>query len=340
MSKSVRSQAARIGRYLLGIAALIWVINRGDWNKTIDVLGEISPSVLGLLVALAISGVVFRSLMWYSIVDHTTEITLLTAIEIDLVVNFLNQLMPSRLSGRSAAPLVVRQRAGVNVGTAAGITGVNTGLYGLLYAGTALVGIAVIFGRISTGLLGLLLLSTALYLVAGVLILIAGLKMEIVDALVVRLSAPSRRIPIIGSRISELFDRVPEFTGYSADVFQETLTSPRVLLVFITGWIGSLAVFPALRVYVLFGALGSGFEPATALPVILIAAYSVTLLPLTPGGIGVTEATATFVFVALGVPYEIAASTVLVDRVLGVYIPALLGWYPTVRQNPLSFVSS
>lgn len=336
MTRTVRSFGLRVARYIVGFAVLGWVISRGEWEGTIDTLGRISPTVVGVLVVLAVGGVAFRALMWHSIINHRTSVTFSTAVEIDLVVNFLNQLAPSRLSGRSVAPLVVRQRTGLNIGSAAGVVGVNTGLYALVYAAAALFGIAAIAPRLGAGLLVLLLLSALLYLVAGGLVLLGGLNVELVDRFVVRLVPVVDRIPVIGERLSGAFDRVPEFTGYSADVFRETLVSPRVIGIFLVGWIGSLAIFPALRVYVLFGSLGGSYEPFILLPFVLIAAYGVTLLPLTPGGIGVTEATATLVFAGLGVPYEVAASAILVDRVLGVYLPALLGWFPTVRSTSMS----
>lgn len=335
MTRSLRSLGLRAGRYLVGLAVLGWVVSRGEWDGTLETLRMVSPAVVVVLVLLAVGGVAFRALMWHSIVGHVTSISFSTAVEIDLVVNFLNQLAPSRLSGRSVAPLVVRQRTGMNIGFAAGVTGVNTGLYAIVYAAAAFFGIATVGTRLGVGLLAILVVSALLYLVAGSLVLLGGLNVELVDRLVVRLVPIVDRVPYVGERLSAGFDRIPEFTGYSADVFRETLVSPRVIGVFLVGWIGSLAIFPALRVYLLFGSLGGSFEPLVLLPFVLIAAYGVTLLPLTPGGIGVTEATATLVFAGLGVPYEVAASAILVDRVLGVYIPALLGWYPTVRATPV-----
>ena len=66
----------------------------------------------------------------------------------------------------------------------------------------------------------------------------------------------------------------------------------------------------------------------STLPLYLVTAYSITLLPLTPGGIGVTEATAVAVFAGLGIPESVAIPVIFLDRFLGVYLPALLGWYP------------
>jgi hypothetical protein len=52
-----------------------------------------------------------------------------------------------------------------------------------------------------------------------------------------------------------------------------------------------------------------------------------------PGGVGVAEASATLVLVSLGVGEGAAAAVILLDRVLGVYLPALLGWVPAARVD-------
>jgi uncharacterized protein (TIRG00374 family) len=59
----------------------------------------------------------------------------------------------------------------------------------------------------------------------------------------------------------------------------------------------------------------------------------VSLLPLTPGSIGVTEATAAFVFFSFGVTYEVAVSVIFLDRLFGTYLPAVIGWIPAVRMG-------
>jgi uncharacterized protein (TIRG00374 family) len=78
---------------------------------------------------------------------------------------------------------------------------------------------------------------------------------------------------------------------------------------------------------------GVTVQPAILLPLYLVTAYSVTLLPLTPGGIGVTEATATAVFVSLDVPSAVIIPVIFLDRFLGVYLPALVGWYPSLDMD-------
>jgi len=333
VSDSRRELGFRIVRYLVAVVAIGWLISRGEWQSTADVLTSVSPLVVGVLVALSAAGLLFRFLMWYGLLRYVKPVSYWTAAEIDLIVNFVNQLLPSQLSGRSLAPLLVSNRLDVEIGTGIGLTGVSTGLYAVVYGVVALLGIGLLFQELSASVLALIGLSTALYIAAGVVILSAGLHSGLVDGVAERVEPWVRRLPKIGARAADLFNRVPEFTQQSMALFSETLRSPRTVGLYLVGWVGSVALFPALRITVLFEALGASFTPIVLLPIVIIAAYSVTLLPITPGGIGITEATAAIVFVSLGVPYEIAASSVLVDRVIGVYAPALLGWYPMVRTE-------
>jgi uncharacterized protein (TIRG00374 family) len=223
------------------------------------------------------------------------------------------------------------------MGTSIGITGINTALYAVIYAIVGGLGVMLLISDSSESILGIIGVSTLLYLITGLTILVSGFKATTTSTLLKRLTPIIRRIPVAGIIAVGMSERIPNFAEESITVFQNILYSPLILCLYVAGWIGSVALFPALRVATLFTAFGTPFTPLIALPAILIAAYSVTLLPLTPGGIGVTEATAAAVFVSLGIPYEIAAATVLIDRVLGVYFPALLGWYPLVRESPSRF---
>jgi len=271
--------------------------------------------------------------MWYSLLYHVGKISYWVAAEIDMIVNFVNQLLPSQLSGRSIAPILISRRLDVSTGTAIGITSFHTMLHTAIYGVLAVVGIILIFESTPLGMVGLLCVSAALYLISGLLISLGSLNTEVIDSIADRLKPSIQRIPWIGTRLAAQFDRIPQFTSDAKEVFVELLNSPKTVAVYLLGWIGAVALFPSLRIFILFEAFGVSFPQIAFLPLIIISAYSVTLLPFAPGGIGITEATAAIVFTSLGVPYEIAVSSVLVDRVIGLYLPGLLGWYPTVRED-------
>lgn len=330
---SRRGVAITVGKYAIAVAAFAWLLGQIDLQRAASQFLRIDGPTLAALAVVTVAGIVARFYTWQVVTVPIHPLSLREAGAVDLVVNFLNQLLPSRLSGRVAAPFVLRSRTGVAYADAAAISGVHTGMYALLYGITAIAGIAVSYPRLSVGLLVVLALSTAMYLVAGVFVLVAGMNLALLDPLVGVLVAMARRVPRVGAALAERVRKLPEFTASSTASFQGLATDWGVWLRYAVGWAGALVLAPGLRVWLLLGSFGVAFEPALLLPLYLVAAYSVTLLPITPGGIGVTEATATAVFVALGVPSEVVVPVILIDRILGVYLPALLGWYPSLGMD-------
>ena len=326
-------------RYGVGLAALAWVFSGVDWPRLATLLVALDPSIVAVVLLVSIGGLATRFYTWQVLVAPASRISLPEAGRIDLSVFFINQLFPSRLSGRSAAPLIVRQQAGTSWSDAVAITGVHTGLYALLYGVVALVGIGLAWTRLSTGVLLVVALSAALYLAAGLLIIAAGVNMQLIERLVGVIEWVGVRLPVVGDRVASLTAKLPGFAADAAARFRDLVSRPGTVARYAVGWAGVMLLAPGIRVGLLFAGFGSGFEPVVLLPVYLVMAYSVTLLPLTPGGIGVSEATATLVFVALGLPVEVVAPVVFLDRLLGVYLPALAGALPVTRMDFSELVS-
>lgn len=341
MEKRTRRIAIGGLQYGIGLAALAWLLGQVEVSRLADLLAAVeAATVVGLVVATAV-GLVARFYTWHVLIDRVQRADLAAAAGIDLVVNFVNQLLPSRLSGRAAAPLVLRGRTGMGYSEAVAVAGVHTGLYAVLYGAGALAGLGLALGsgRLSAGLAALLALTTGLYLAAGAFVLLAGTKMGVADRAVGALGGAIGRLPAVGNRLAAPVRSLPEFTAESAGWFRALTTDPRVLLPYAAAFAVALLVAPGVRVWLLLEGFGAGFSPALALPLYLLVAYSVTLLPITPGGIGISEATATAVFVALGVPAATIVPVVFVDRFLGVYLPALAGWYPSVRLDVAGLVA-
>ncbi|MDS0282061.1 lysylphosphatidylglycerol synthase transmembrane domain-containing protein [Haloarcula onubensis] len=332
MTASRRDVAISVLQYGVGLAALAFLLSQVDVQAVSARLRATEPTVLVALVLVTVGGVLARFDTWRAVLSPFARVPLLTAGRVDLAVNFVNQLLPSRLSGRLAAPFILRAETGVDYGDATAAAGAHTGIYAVWYGVVSAVGLLVIVGRVSTGLLLLLALSTALYLVAGAVVLLAGLNLTALDRLVGSLAALAERVPRIGSALAGRVRSVPDITEASADAFGRISTNPRVWLRYAAGWVLALVVAPGIRVWLLFLSFGAAVDPLL-LPLYLVTAYSITLLPLTPGGIGVTEATATAVFVGLGVPEAVVIPVIFLDRFLGVYLPALAGWYPTLDMD-------
>lgn len=311
-----------------------WYVARGvDWAGAASDLAGI-PAVV-VLAVLGITALEFgsRFSMWYALLSGRVGVSLATTARIDLTIKFINHLIPSKASGHSVAPLILRHYTDSDWPEAVSIAGLNTGLYAALYGVVALAGLAVFAPRLGPGWLLVIALSTGIYLAAGAVVLLAGRRLDVAGQLIGRLEGLLGRVPKVGDRLGGLAAALPTFGADSAAAFGERSGRPEVLLGYGLGWAGTLMLFPGLRVWLLLDALGETFTPAVLLPVVLVTAYSVTVLPLTPGGVGVAEASSTAVFVALGVAPGVAAVVVLVDRVLGVYLPAVLGWLPVATLD-------
>jgi uncharacterized protein (TIRG00374 family) len=313
-----------------GITLLaFWYVARGvSWRETLGLLAGVDPLILLAVAGITVLEFGARFSQWWVLLNAILPTPLATVIRIDLVIKFINHVIPSKVSGHSIAPLVVRHYTDSEWSDAVTVSGLKTGLYATLYGLVALVGLGLFVTRLPGGLALVILLSTGLYAVVGVLVLLAGRRLELAGALFARLEGVVGRVPRIGGRLASLVGKLPSFTEESAARFRDLSSQPSVVLPYALGWAGTLMVFPGARVALLLTGLGGSFTPIYLLPVVLVMAYSVTVLPLTPGGVGVAEASATLVFVSLGVSEELAIAVVLVDRVFGVYLPALLGAAP------------
>lgn len=335
MDPDRRARLLKAAQYLLGAAALAWAVGQVEWGRAVSLLGGVSPWTIGALVVVSGIGLLTALWMWHVLLDSVRATRFRDAANTGLIVLFVNHLLPSRLSGRAVAPFVVHEKTGMDYSDAIAVSSVHTGLYAVLYGVTALLGLALGGRRLPVELAVVLLLSAALYVAAGTAVLLAGSRLQALNRVVDGLEALARRIPRAGDHLSALAGKIPTFTGATAATFRKLLRDPTALALYAAGFALSMLVVPGLRVWLLFEALGVGFEPAVLLPVYLVTAYSVTLLPLSPGGIGVTEATAAAVFIALGVPGQIVVPVVFVDRFLGTYLPALVGWYPSLQIDLL-----
>jgi len=325
-----RRRRAAIGllQWSLALGGFWYVGRQVAWRETLVRLADLSPLVVGAVLVVTAVEFATRFSMWYVLLNGRTPTSFATTARVDLVIKFVNHVVPSKASGHSVAPLVIRHYTGADWTEAVTTAGLNTGLYATLYGGVSVVGVGLFLRRLPRGLAVVLLLSTGLYLVAGVLVMLAGRRLHLASGLFDRLESLLGRVPAVGGRLATLAGKLPSFTDESADVFRDLSSRPVVLGVYALGWAGTLMIVPGIRVWVLLTALGGSFTPAVLLPVVLVMAYSVTVLPLTPGGVGVAEASATLVLVSLGVGADLAAAVVLVDRAFGVYLPALLGWVP------------
>jgi len=322
-------------QYLLGLVVLAWILLRADLSAYGSYLAGIDRGVLAAILGLTVLEFGARFLTWHSLFRRFAPTTFGQAASVDLLIKFVNLFLPSRLSGRVLSPAVVRHYTDFSWGDAVGLSAVFTGLYALLYGGVAAVGLLVAAGSFSPGLLVVIGLSVGLYLLAGTSVLLAGTRMGWFDRLVSVVRRVVARVPSARVRTAILsrLDGAGDLSEESQAIFREVLAAPRTLGLFAIGWAGALFVIPGVRVWLLLqdGGVASPILPVVAL--LVVTAYSVTLLPVTPGGLGVAEASAVLVLASAGIPEAAATSVIVVDRLLGVYVPSLLGVVPASRMD-------
>lgn len=333
----IRQWGVPVIKYGIGILALAWLLNQITFNQVVTVFQRTEARTFLLVIFVTGIGLAGRFYTWHVLCNRFQRTDFMAAANTDLILSFINQLLPSRLSGRAVAPFVVRSEFGMRYPEAVAVAGVHTGLYAVLYGGVSLVGFLLSYRQFSPAIAIILLLSTVLYLGAGIVVLFAGIHLDAMDALVERFSV-IERLPVVGDHLSGVVEKFPSFSEASANFFDTLSYDVSILVRYSMGWI--VDKFAAgVRVWLLLTALGTSFDSVILLSVYLVTAYSITLLPLTPGGIGVAEATAAAVFIALGVPSVVIVPVVFLDRFLGVYLPALLGWYPSVQTDFSTLVS-
>lgn len=331
--KSRRSHFITVVKYGLGVGALAWVVSTADLSRALGVIGRLSVLTLGLVVAVSVVSVLARVATWCVLVAYFTDVDVRGMVMADLVIKFVNSLFPSRVSGRSIAPLALRHFTDLEWNGAMAVTVAHTGLYAVLYGTVTLVGLAVDVGTYGPGLTAVILLSVGAYLAVGCAVVLAGWRLDLFDRFVGRLAGIIAQFPAGDKLRNPLNGFRSKLLEGSDEQFQLLVRNRKAIGLFVLTWLVALMLLPAIRLWILLSATGvTGLDPLY-LPLYVVVAYSVTILPLTPGGIGIAEATAVAVFVALGVPEAAIVSVVFLDRVFGVYLPSLVGWAPLVRTD-------
>lgn len=323
-------------RYGIGTAALGWLVWQADWGEVLTTLSGMAPAAVAVVLGASVLGTVAQFGTWHVLLNRLRPTPFRAAAGVMLTVRFINHLTPSQAVGKSLAPAVLRQYTGYSWGTVVAVATLHTALFSVLYGVVAVVGIGIFAADLSVGLLLIIAVSAGLYLVVGPLLFLAGTRLGGAATLAegIRARAPVGKIPLAEAVLGKAADALPDIGADTAETLGRLRRDPVALGGYALGWAIALLLVPGVRVWLLLDAAGVQFAPLILLPIALVTAYAVTLLPITPGGIGVAEASATLVLAALGVPAAIAGPTILIDRFLGVYLPAVIGWYPTMRLDP------
>lgn len=327
-----RKRLLLAARYGLGLLALAWLVTQADWGEVLSTITGMAPTAVLAILGATVVGTLAQFTMWHVLLNRVRPTDFRVGAGVMLTVLFVNHLTPSQAVGRSLAPAVLRQYTGYTWGTVVAVATLHTALFAALYGVVATAGLVVFATQLSLELLAIIGLSAGLYLAVGPLLLVTGARLggaaRVAEG--VRARLPVDRIPYATPLLDKVVEALPAVGADTAERLGELRQDPVAVGGYALCWALALLVVPGIRVGLLLAAAGVEFSPPLLLPIALVTAYAVTLLPVTPGGIGVAEASATLVLTALGVPAAIAAPTILIDRFLGAYLPAIAGWYPAV----------
>ena len=286
---------------------LLWQIPVQEVAATIPRLGIAPAAALSGLLALE---VFLSTLSIFILATYYTDLTFCRMFKIDAANFIANIFIPSRLGSVISMPVLIDRYTSANKAEGAVIQTTQMVIVTVVTGGTAGVGWLIFQDMFSTEMSLTLALCVALYLGFPVAV-VAGILLS--DVAIVRRHIISR-LPI------------PE-------VQQGTRIDPRRLLASSGCLIAARVIVAAARLWILsivFG-LDLGLLEMLFVPVLM---YSVTVLPISLGGIGVAEASGTAVISALGVPVAVAATVVFIDRIFTTYLP-LVGFYTYVNLTGL-----
>lgn len=320
------------GRYGIGLAALAWLIGQTDWERMAATASGLEPVVAVAILAVSVVGLAARFGTWHVLLSRLGPTPARVAGKTTLSIAFVNHLSPTQAVGRSLAPAILRQYTDYRWGELVAVAAAHTALFAGLYGLATGAGLLVFWPSFPVWLTLALGAAAGAYLLVAVTIVATGTQLDRVGALATGVGdrLPFVRLPLFGAAIDRFLGAVPTVGTDAAETLTAVLTRKRTVAGYVLAWATGVMLAPGVRSWLLLSAAGVSFDPAIALPLALVTAYAVTLVPVTPGGVGVAEASGTLVLGALGVPASVAAPVILVDRFLGAYLPALGGWLPTM----------
>lgn len=234
------------------------------------------------------------------------------------IVRFINIVTPSSATGRAASPLVYSSLNKSNVlKQAVGAVLATTSFYSISYGLMTFLGTLYLYQQIPNKKFSMLFFGTgSIYLFIGIFLLLPFSER----------SFPKPRFSY--NLIGRFVDRLQAFFGLKS--FSIASPSERGLSLEDFGMYSlmtfiSLILLQGLRYILIFRALGTPIQDFGIVFWIPIIAYSISILPITLGGIGLAELTSSSIFIAIGLPETIVVVAVFIDRILNAYLPAGIG---------------
>ncbi|PYZ02727.1 UPF0104 family protein [Halogeometricum sp. wsp3] len=293
--------------------------------SAIDLLASVETETALAVVAVSVLGICGRADSWHAVITPLATVQFRTAAGTTLIVNPVNQLLPSRLSGRLAAPFVLRSQTGMAYSDAAAASALHTSIFALYYGVAATAGLILAIPLLRVELILLLALATSLYFAAGLAILFGGLNLSYLDRVIGWLTGVAVRVPRFGEGLAARLAGLLEFTDSSTTTFRSLASEPAVWLRYAVGWAVDLVLDPVSASACCWG-VRRRVRTAGRVAAVSLVAYTVTLLPLTPAASASPRprrrrCSSRWVFRGGHHPHHLRR------RFLSIYLPSFAGWY-------------
>jgi len=287
-------------------------------RKVGHLVTEVNPALLLAGVALEAGALICYAQLTRTVLPSEKKLSLSVLLRIQLTTLSVSHCAP----GGSATGTALGYRLMTNTGVAPSDVGFALGAQGI---GSAIV--------LNVLLWVALIVSIPVWGFSAVYLLAAGVGALLLIASLMLLLVFTRGEERVGAALERVGNRVPFIDGAVlrrsfvqvakrlADLGQH-----RSVLIWAGVWAAANWLLDAASLAVFVGAFGHWVNP-DGLLVAYGLAYVLAAIPLTPGGLGVVEATLTSLLVGFGTPRGVATLGVVAYRLVNFWLPIPLGGF-------------
>jgi uncharacterized protein (TIRG00374 family) len=307
-----------IGRILLMALIVEYLVlpQVAGTRKAIHTFTQVNPLLLLLGFVLEVAAVMSYAQLTRSVIPRESDPGTFRVLRIQLVTLSVSHCVPGGSAAGSSLGYRLLHGAGVrgsDVGFALAVQSLGSAVVLNVVFWIALV-VSIPFYGISPLYLTAAIIGAVLVGAFVSLVVLFSRGEQLASGFLGRVT---RRLPLVDAeRVDDLFVRLAER--------MDTLAGDRRLLARAVGWAAANWVLDAASLFVFVGAFGTWVNPDG-----LLVAYGLAnvlaAIPLTPGGLGVVEATLTSTLVGFGTKASVAILGVVAYRLVNFWFPIPVG---------------
>lgn len=324
----MRGRVWQAGRFLLLALVIEYLVvpQLAGPRKLVHLLAEVNPLLLLAGIALEAGALASYAQLTRTLIRSET-LSFSTVARIQLTTLSVSHCTPGGTATGAALGYRLLTQAGANrsaVGFALGMQGIGSAVVLNVILWIALIVSIPVWGFSAVYLIAAIV--GAVLMIAATMLLLLFTKAQ--ERAAVSLEQAARRIPFVdGAALRRTFEQIAERL--------QSLGRERPLLVRAISWAAANWLLDAASLAVFVGAFGKWVNPDG-----LLVAYGLAnvlaAIPITPGGLGVVEATATSLLVGFDTPRGIATLGVIAYRLINFWLPIPVGGlaYLSLQMGP------